>query len=155
MAHKRKKVRYIMDKGKHKVDLDAKTVTFGHVTKTLDGELLLTTTFDLSKVTPERLYKRAADAELIAWRAKSGIKSLTTAEAEKFQNITVDCSIVTERVKHVVTEEEKALKAALDKLLSGGMSVKDLTLRIEEIKKMAAVSTEEAAQEELEAGESS
>ena len=116
-----------MDKGKHSIDVVAKRVTFGHVTKTIDGEIALTTTFDLSKVTVERMLKRAADAELIAWRAKSGIKQMTTAEAEKqLQNAVIDCSLITERVKHVETEEEKALKEAVKGLLAQGKSVADI-----------------------------
>ena len=41
----------------------------------------LTTTFDLSNVTPDRLLYFAAKDRLITWRASVGIKKLTEAEA--------------------------------------------------------------------------
>jgi Xaa-Pro aminopeptidase len=135
-----------MEKGKHTIDVDRRIVTFGHETKTIDGSIILTTSFDFSKVDLKRLLKRAADAELIAWRAKSGIKGLTTAEAEKtLQNSMIDCSAVVERVKHVKSESEKKLEEARAKM---GPAAFDRLLQ--EFLKNA---TESEAQDEMEQGE--
>lgn len=115
-----------MEKGKHAIDVVKKTVTFGHETKTGDGSVIITTTFDFSNVDMARLLKRAGDAELIAWRAKSGIKEMTTAQAQALDNTIVDCSKITERVKKVETPEELALKEVVKGLLAQGKSVADI-----------------------------
>ena len=141
-----------MEKGKHSIDVEKKIVTFGHETKTIDGSIILTTSFDFSKVDMKRLLKRAADAELIAWRAKSGIKGLTTVEAEKqLQNVTVDCSAIVEKVKHVETPEEKARKEKVNELLKSH-SIEELIAMAEAHK--AARAAEDAAQADMEDGES-
>ena len=138
-----------MEKGKHHVDTEKRIVTFGHVTKTIDGTIELTTTFNFSKVKLDRLLKRAADAELIAWRAKSGIKNLSTTEAAAtLQNAVIDCSKIVERVKHVETADEKALKTLIKE---GKMSVKDILAAIA-ARKAAQVETE-SAQDAMEDGE--
>lgn len=139
-----------MEKGKHVVDVEKKTVTFGHETKTLDGSIVITTTFDLSNVDLKRLLKRAADAELIAWRAKSGIKGLTTVEAKELDNVTVDCSKVTERVKHVETEEEKKIKAAVQAIMSGKGGD---TASLKELMDRAAALIKAREEAEMDAGE--
>lgn len=143
-----------MEKGKFKVDNANKTVTFGHVTKTMDGEVELTTVFDFSKVNADRLLYDAGTARLIKWRVGSGVKKLTTAEAlAKFQNATIDCSIVAERVKHIETPEEKELRETLKALLSGQggakLSIADLLKRIKEIQP----TSEEPTDDEYSAGE--
>jgi hypothetical protein len=129
-----------MEKGKHSINIDNRTVTFGHVTKTMDGEIALTTTFDMSKLSMERMMKRAADAELIAWRAKSGIKGLTTIEAQKLDNIIVDCSIIAVREKHVETPEEKESKAFVKQLIDkhGTEGLKELLERAMKLKELDA-----------------
>ena len=119
-----------MDKGKHIVDVDAKTVTFGHETKTLDGSIVLTTTIDFSKVDLKRLLKRAGDAELIGWRSKSGIKGLTTAEASKFQNITVDASAEVKREKHTETPEEAENKRIIASLNLDSATLNELLKKV-------------------------
>lgn len=137
----------IMDKGKYKVDTEKRLVTFGHVTKTMDGSIALTTTFDYSKVDLGRLLYEAGSHRLITWRAASGIKSLTTEEAKKLDNITLDCSVTIERKKHVETAEETELKATLKALLSGQngakLSVNDILKKLKELQ----------ATDEMEAGE--
>jgi len=86
------------EKKTYKVNVEEKTVAFNHETKTIDGSIFLTTTFDFSNVGTHRLLYDAGTARLIKWRAGSGIKEMTTADAEaKLQNVTVDCSKVTER----------------------------------------------------------
>jgi hypothetical protein len=128
-----------MDKGKHIIDIEKKTVTYGHETKTMDSSIVLTTTIDFSKVDFGRLLKRAGDAELIAWRAKSGIKGLTTAEAGKFQNAIVDASVEVTREKHVETEEEKQIKAKVKELLGGSnVNLASLLAKLDELKAQAA-----------------
>lgn len=139
-----------MEKGKFLVDTDKKTVTFGHVTKTMDGEVTLTTTFDFANVGLQRLLYDAGTARLIRWRATAGIKKLATVEAVKLDNTIVDCSKTIERVKHVETAEEKELKATIQALLAGKggtkMSMADLLKRVKEMQ----AATEE---DEMEAGE--
>lgn len=101
-----------MERGKYKVDVENKTVTFGHKTKTSDGHVDLTTTFSFASVVLERLLYFAGAGRLITWRAGSGIKDLTTTEAlAKFQDVVVDCAKTVERVKHTETEDEKVMKA--------------------------------------------
>jgi len=108
-----------MEKGKFAVNVEKKTVTIGHETKTIDGKVTLTTTFDFSNVSMDRLLKRAADASLITWRAGVGIKGITTAQAlETLSDKTVDCSKTQERIKRVVSEEE----AKVTKLVQGYMA---------------------------------
>lgn len=99
-------------------------VTFTHVTKTLDGEATLTTSFDFSKVSKVDMMLDAARHRLITWRASSGIKSLSTAEAlGKLNHAVVDCSA---RVSKVESEEVKALKDVLAEVQAKGKSLKDI-----------------------------
>lgn len=100
------------EKKTYKVNVAEKTVTFKHETKTIDGSIFLSTTFDFSKVDVARLLYDAGTARLIKWRAGSGIKEMTTVDAEaKLQNVTVDCSKVTERAP--ASPEVQALREAM------------------------------------------
>lgn len=143
-----------MEKNTFVVNEKAKTVTLCHETKTLDGSVVFETTFDMSNVSAARMLKRMADAEVISWRARVGIKKLTTAEvlAKNLVKTTVDSSKSIERVKHVETEEEKKIRAAVIAVMSGKggdvASIKDLMAKAE-----ALIKAREEA--ELEAGESS
>lgn len=139
-----------MDKGKFIVDAEKRIVTFGHETKTMDGSVVLTTTFDFSKVKIERLLKRAADAELIGWRSKVGIKKLSTVEAAKLDNAIVDCAAITERVKHVETAEEKELRELISAAAKNGKSIKDI---LEMAKALTSKNAEAASQQDMDEGE--
>ena len=114
-----------MEKGKYSVDVMAKTVTFGHVTKTADGEIELTTVFDFSNVTPARMLYMAGSSALIKWRAGIGIKDMTTVEAQKSEKVhaIVDCSKTVERV---ASGAKKEMKALLSDLLKKGKSIEDI-----------------------------
>lgn len=141
-----------MKTGTFHVDVEKRQVSFGHKTKTLDGFVEVTTTFDLSKVSLDRLLKRAADAELISWRARTGIKGLTTEEAMKtLSNQTVDCSAIVAKVKHVETPEEKELRELIKSAAANGKSIKDILAQAKAL--VAKTQTEDEAQAEMEAQE--
>lgn len=141
-----------MKTGTFHVDVEKKLVSFGHKTKTLDGYVEVTTTFDLSKVKLDRLLKRAADAELISWRARTGIKGLTTEEALKtLSNQVVDCSDVVQKVKHVETAEEKELKDLIKGAAAKGMSIKDILAQAKAL--VGKTQSEDEAQAEMESQE--
>ena len=141
-----------MKTGTFHVDMEKKQVSFGHKTKTLDGFVEVTTIFDLSKVSLDRLLKRAADAELISWRARTGIKGLTTDEAmNTLNNQVVDCSAIVSKVKHIETAEEKELKDLIKGAAAKGMSIKDILAQAKAL--VAKTQTEDEAQAEMEAGE--
>lgn len=143
-----------MKTGTFHVDVEKKLVSFGHKTKTLDGFVEVTTTFDLSKVSLDRLLKRAADAELISWRARTGIKGLTTDEALKtLSDQVVDCSAIVQKVKHVETAEEKELKDLIKGAAAKGMSIKDILAQAKALVAKTSTQTEAEANEEMEAGE--
>lgn len=148
-----------MKTGTFHVDVEKRQVSFGHKTKTLDGFVEVTTTFDLSKVTLDRLLKRAADAELISWRARTGIKGLTTEEAMKtLADQVVDCSAIVQKVKHVETVEEKELRGLMKDAMASGASIKAIMEQARAIlaKQQAAAGktqTEDEAQAEMEQGE--
>jgi hypothetical protein len=113
----------------------AKTVTFGHTTKTSDGEIYLKTTFDFSEVGMARLIYDAGTARLIKWRQASGIKEMTTSEAEKkFTDLTVDCSKVAIREKADTPSEVAALAKRVKQLMSEGYKVKEaMTMAMAEV----------------------
>lgn len=152
-----------MEKNTFVVNIGAKTVTLCHETQTLDGSVLFETTFDMSAVPMSRLLKRTADADVISWRARVGIKKLTTAEvlAKNLVKTIVDSSKSVERVKHVETEEEKKIRAAVVAIMSGkggdAASIRELMdkanalLRAREEAEMeAGESTEAEESEDLE-----
>ena len=114
-----------------------------------DKGVWFTWTLDFSKVSREQMMKWAADQRVIALRASAGVKKLTTAELEEkgLLEKEFDLSLVTERTKHVETEEEKELKATIKALTAkGDMSIKDLLAKV---KAMQAA----AEEKELEDGE--
>jgi hypothetical protein len=121
-----------MEKNTFTIDAMAETVTLCHETKTTDGKILCETTFDISKMKKERRLKRIADAEVIAWRARTGIKELTTAEAiaKGLQKMTVDTSATLTKVKHVETAEEKELKALVASAMKSGGNMKEIMAKI-------------------------
>jgi hypothetical protein len=147
--------------GTFKIDTTKKTVTFfGQKTKTKDGHVVLNTTISYENADDNRLLFDAASHGLIAWRAGSGIKEMTTAEATKnFTNVIVDRSKTSERVKHVETEEEKQLKEILKNMLidQNGkcMDMKTLLARMKELAAVNETPTkelEDLGEDALEAG---
>jgi hypothetical protein len=140
-----------MEKNTFTIDLAKETVTLCHETKTLDGKILCETTFDISGMKASRRLKRIADAEVISWRARTGIKNLTTAEAiEKgLQVTTVDTSKTIEKVKHVETAEEKKIREVVTALMAGKNantdSLKDLMAKAQAI--LDAKAEEEAGED--------
>ena len=99
-------------------------VTFVHVTKTVDGEATLTTSFDFTNVNRQDLMLNAARHLLITWRASVGIKEMPTHEAmAKLNGQVVDAS---KRVSKVESEETKALKDVLAGLQAKGKSLAEI-----------------------------
>jgi hypothetical protein len=101
-----------MSDDKKTFKVSGKIVSFHHETKTIDGSVWLTTRFDFTNVSPDRLIYDAGSSRLIKWRASSGIKEMTTADAlKKFSDLTVDCSKTVERAE--ASEEVKELREAM------------------------------------------
>lgn len=124
-----------MEKNTFTIDKDKKTVTLCHETKVLDGSMIFETTFDMSNVKFERMLKRMADAEVISWRSRVGIKGLTKAEVEAKELVktVVDCSKTVERVKHVETPAEKELKKLMNDALAKGGDLKDIMANLRKL----------------------
>jgi len=133
-----------------KVNGDVVSVHHKTITADNDKGIWFDTTFDFSNVSREQLLKWAADQRVIAWRAQAGVKKLTTNEImEKgLVNVTVDCSKVIERAKHVKTEEEKEQADLIKKAVSAGMSIKEINRLISERLELLRKSEDDELSEE-------
>jgi hypothetical protein len=133
------------------IDKAGMKVTTCHLCQTLDGTIELTQTFEYAKCTIEQQLMKMTATDKISWRNQSNIKKLTTAEAQKFNNITIDCSAKHEKAKHVETPEEKETRLIVSEALkSGKLSMAELK---EMVLKAQASKNEVASQAEMEAGE--
>ncbi len=120
-----------------------KVTIINHETKTSDGSVVLTTTFDFTGCTSDQILAWAASNRLISWRT-SGVKKLTTKEAkEKLTDAVIDCSKGFEAQE---SEEAKRIKAVVEKIKAGGLT-------LEQLEEMAAKIKEQRDQEDMEAGE--
>ena len=104
--------------------IDGTKVTVHHNTKTADGDIWFDTTFDFANVDEAQKLRWLAGARTIAWRASAGVKKLTSAEIREKGLITttVDCSKTIERVKHVMSEEEKDMTRRVREYMAKGLS---------------------------------
>jgi hypothetical protein len=103
------------------VDIAGKRVVIAHTVRALDGQVDLTTTFDLSEVSEEKLLLWAATNRLTRWLTSLETNQLSSAEVKgRFDHLVIECREYFHSNARSISREEKTLIEDLRKLMGEG-----------------------------------
>jgi hypothetical protein len=109
------------------VDIAMKRVVIAHTVEARDGQVDLTTTFDLSDVSEEKVLLWAATNRLTRWITSFDLCQLSSTEVkQRFDHLVIECREYFQSNTPSISREEKIILENLRKSLREGVSLENV-----------------------------